>query len=256
MQESDTNIKVIENAFAIVNVLFERERMGIRELAKTLRLPKTTVFRIVKTLVSLNIVEQDGDEQYRLGLGLSQYGSRVNSSLNIVNVSTPSMKRLAKELGETINLGVLYERQVLIIHSEFGEPYTLQLILTPVSPLYCSAMGKLFLSNLDAASRAGYFRQDLPKRTINSIVTLERYEAEMRDIAARGIAHDREEYEYGLSCVSAPIFDASGKIGAALSVSGPTTRLAFKGIDRIEGLLQSAAREVSDFMQRCGMERP
>lgn len=245
MQETNDNIKVIEGAFAILHTLFEHERMGIRELGKSLGLPKTTIFRIIKTLVSLNIVEQDSDEQYHLGLALSQYGTRVNASLNIVTVSSPFMKNLARELGETINLGILYENQILMVHSEFGEPYTLQLILKPVTPLYCSSIGKLFLAYQDAAARADYFRQELPKRTINTIVTPKQFEAERKDIVANGTAHDREEYEYGLSCISAPIFGSDGKIAAALSVSGPTTRLGYKGTERIENLLKTAARDVS-----------
>jgi Transcriptional regulator len=245
MQESGDNIKVVEGAFAILQKLFEHERMGVRELGKSLGLPKTTIFRIIKTLVSLNIVEQDSDEQYRLGLALSQYGTRVNNSLNVVTISSPIMKSLARELGETINLGILYEDQILIVHSEFGEPYTLQLILKPVTPLYCSSIGKLFLADMDEAARDRYFRQELPKRTVNTIVTLKQFEAERKDIVAGGNAHDREEYEYGLSCVSAPIFGPDGKIAAALSVSGPTTRLSFKGIQRIEGLLRKAAKNVS-----------
>lgn len=244
-QHPNDGIKVIENAFAVLETLFEQGEMGIRELGKTLGLPKTTIFRILKTLASLNIVEQNGSEQYKLGLALSHYGTRVNQSLNIVSVSTPFMKELARELGETTNLGILYEHQILMVHSEFGEPYTLQLILKPVSPLYCSSIGKLFLAELDADSRARYFAQELSKRTINSIVTREGFEVEMKDILANGIAHDREEYEYGLSCVSAPIFDADGRIAAAFSVSGPTTRLAYKGIPRIESLLKKATGNVS-----------
>lgn len=249
MRESGDNIKVIENAFAIVATLFEQERMGIRELGKTLGLPKTTIFRIIKTLASLGIVLQDGDEQYRLGLALSQYGSRVNRSLDIVNIAAPFMKTLAKELGETVNLGILYEDQVLMVHSEFGEPYTLQLILKPVSPLHCSSIGKLFLADRDAAARARYFKRDLPRRTVNTIVTMKRFEEEMKDIVARRIAHDREEYEYGLSCVAAPVFDADERIVAALGVSGPTSRLAFKGIADMENALQKAARDVSKVVQ-------
>lgn len=248
MKESNDNIKVIENTFLILDLLFENKKMGIRELAKTSELAKTTVFRIIKTLESLNVIEQDIDEQYYLGLKLSKFGIHINSSLDLVQFAAPFMKELAAETGESINLGILHEQQALIIHTEIGESYTLQSMLQPISPLYCSGMGKIFLSSMTAEERKTYYQQNLVQRTVNSLVSLEQFEPEIGKILQQKIAFDHEEYEYGLSCVATPIYNNHQEIIAALSLSGPTSRLAFKGQDYLEEKLKYCANRISHIL--------
>lgn len=243
-EPKNDNIKLIENVFTLLELLFIHEKMGIREIANVSGLAKSSVFRIIKTLVALKVVEQDSDELYRLGLTLSKYGNKINHSMDIVLSAKPVMKALAKETGESINLGILHEQQVLVLHTEMGEAYTLQPMLLPISPLYCSAMGKIFLSQMPPPEREGYFSQPLLQRTVNTITDLVTFTPEMQTIRQNHVAFDHEEYEYGLTCMAVPIYDRKKHVIAAISLSGPTTRLSFKGWQHLEQALKKHAQEM------------
>ncbi len=143
------------------------------------------------------------------------------------------MKMVAKELGETINIGIHHEGQVVTLHSEEGEKSVLVSRLIPVAELHCSSMGKLVLAEMEAEERQVYFKDELIQRTVNTMTTLNDFEKELEEIKRDHLAHDREEYEYGLSCIAAPIYDEDSNVVAMVSVSGPTTRLEFKGMDKV-----------------------
>jgi DNA-binding IclR family transcriptional regulator len=107
-------------------------------------------------------------------------------------------------------------------------------------------MGKLFLLKFSDKELKDYFNSSKPeKRTVNSIGDLEDFLKLKKEIERDGVSYDREEYEYGLSCIAAPIYDNSKNIIAAISISGPTTRLRYKGADYLKDLLVSTAQEIS-----------
>lgn len=131
-----------------------------------------------------------------------------------------------------------------------GENYHLQAELPPVAPLYCSAMGKIFLANLTVEERKKYYLQhDLVARTIKTITEPQDLEQEVETIAREHLAFDNEEYEYGLSCMSVPIY-RQGKLVAGLSLSGPSTRIRVKGEAAMIHKLQQTASAIEKSYQR------
>ncbi|SHG75789.1 IclR family transcriptional regulator, KDG regulon repressor [Virgibacillus chiguensis] len=116
------------------------------------------------------------------------------------------MKKIREMTGESVNLGIRYEDEVIIVNTINGEFYQLQTTLLPVSPLYCSGIGKLFLSECDDKYLEYYF-SELPARTINTITDFLTFKEHQRKIINSGISIDNEEYEYGLSCYAVPIYN-------------------------------------------------
>lgn len=245
MSVKNDNIKSITNAFAILDHIFRMNKSGVTELSEALGLPKTTVFRILKTLEDMNIVIQDDSELYSLGYELYKYRFSDSENQTLINWSSMAMRTFAENCGETINLGILVNNEVQIIHSEVGEFYSLQPNLSPTSPLYCSGMGKIFLSTFDEKQLKTYFNQPFTKRTINTITSAESMRPFLKKVIETQLSYDNEEYEYGLTCVATPLFDHEGNVIAALSVSGPTSRLAYKGFDTIEALLLETSQKIS-----------
>ncbi|WP_406543099.1 IclR family transcriptional regulator C-terminal domain-containing protein [Clostridium ljungdahlii] len=76
---------------------------------------------------------------------------------------------------------------------------------------------------------------------------------ERKKIIAEQISYDIEEYEYGLGCISAPIYNSKGKIAAGISVSGPISRMRFKGIKYIENELKNVANKISEKVKVLGI---
>lgn len=236
-------IKTLDNAFLILDKLTGRTPLGISELARQTKLSKTTVFRLLKALEYHHVVLQLDQEEYTLGYGTLKYQPLPLHHHLLVDLATPYMKEFTEHTGETINLAIQYDHTIYIIHTEVGEQYLLQSSLTPSAQLYCSAMGKIILSQMTDKELEDYYSQQLVPRTHYSIVTHKDFQIEKQNILQTQIAYDREEYEYGLTCLATGLFQYK-KIVAVLGCSGPSSRLAFKGFKRLETQLMKTAQAI------------
>jgi len=251
MNETDTNIiRMVDRACIILKCLYEnKDSTSISALSKELELPKANVFRILYTMQQHGVVEKEMDtDLYRLGKELIKYGEKVNYDNNIVELSKHHMRNTAQKIGETINIGIEHDGSIITLHSEEGEKSVLVSRLIPVAELHCSSMGKLILSEMNEAKRQRYFSQELNKRTVNTIIDYAMFEEERVKILTEDMSFDREEYDYGLSCIATPVRDSSERIVAMLSVSGPTTRLEFKGLKYIIDELKKLTKLVENEM--------
>ncbi|MCK3677931.1 IclR family transcriptional regulator [Lactiplantibacillus plantarum] len=222
--------KTVLQVFKILDAINNATNpVGVSELTRMTALPKTTVFRLLSTLEYLDAVEANSLHQYKIGTKILAYAKSVDHQNSLVKVAKPYMKQFAAATHENINIGILYENQVLYLDSEEGEQFNLQVNLFPVAPLYCSSMGKIFLSAFTSAELAHYLDQtELHMRTVNTLVTPDQLKQAVTKVATEHLAYDNEEYEYGLTCIAVPIYQ-QGKLIASASVSGPTSRLKVRG---------------------------
>lgn len=247
--QNDNNyiIPMIDRAFEIINFMYALgESVGVSQISQELELPKATAYRILYTLSKWGFVEKTNDtDKYLLGKSFIKYGSKVKSDMDISVISAPYIDSLAKIVGESVNLGIPYEDLVLTIYNAKGEDFYLVSKLIPISPLNCSAMGKLYLSEYTEEELSHYFSSNKPQsRTINSVIKLDKFLKLKQEIQEGGVSYDREEYEYGLTCIAAPIMNSENKLIATISVSGPTSRLNYKGLDYLKENLIKTAKDI------------
>lgn len=250
-------ITMVDRAGEILDYLYKSEEStGVSKLSRELDLPKATAFRILTTLEKWGIVEKDGDsDNYKLGLLLIKYGAKVSADLSIVEISKPIVDKLAIDLNESVNLSIEHQGHALNILRSFNENSVLASRLNPISPLNCSSSGKIFLTTKTDEELTEYFNdKNIAKLTINSVVDYARFLEEKDFILKNGFSYDKEEYEYGLSCVSTPIYHKN-KIVAAISVSGPTSRLEIKGFKLIEESLKKASETISNLVEYLDSDR-
>ncbi|ADK15986.1 MULTISPECIES: IclR family transcriptional regulator [Clostridium] len=248
------SISMVDRAIQIINEIYKSEvPIGVSEISSNLDLPKATVYRILNTLFQNSIIEKDKNGKYGLGLIFIQYSEKVKSKVDLNLIAKPFMVDLSAKTGESTNLGILDEDNVVTISSVNGESSVLVSRLIPVSPLHCSSMGKIFLSYQDDEMIKAYFKRHNQKRTVNTISNYEDFLLERKKIIAEQISYDIEEYEYGLGCISAPIYNSKGKIAAGISVSGPISRMRFKGIKYIENELKNVANKISEKVKVLGI---
>lgn len=233
-------IKNITDAFEILDLLNKHQELGITEITEKTGLSKTTVFRLIKSLEAVHAIKQKPDQKYILDYQIAKYAQNAGKSDQLSNLAEPFMKEIREQTGESVNLGVEYEGEVLIINTIEGEFYQLQTTLLPVSPLYCSGMGKLFLSEWSDGKLEDYFKT-VKSRTVNTLKDVAAFKKEQQQIKLDKIAVDNEEYEYGLSCYAVPIYNQNQKLICSLSVSGPTSRLKNKGIEKLIAVLKEQA---------------
>lgn len=174
-----------------------------------------------------------------------ELGAGAKHNDEFMLVAKPYLQKLSKTCEETVNLGIMFQDYVLFIHTELAEQRFLVASLPPVTPLYCCSVGKIFLAYQTNKELEHYFKVHHPiKRTINTRTTKEALLQESEKIRRDGIAHDHEEYDYGLSCIAAPIF-LGENLAAGISLSGPTSRLQYKGYAFLEKELKATAEALS-----------
>ena len=218
----ETGTQAIDRAAELLVGVVESPRpVTVGELSQRSGLPKSTTSRLVGALERRGLVERSGDRRLRPGPVLLRYASR-DASQALVALAQPSLRRLADESGETINLAVPGHDGV----EHLAQEDTAHLVgvtdwVGRRVPFELAANGKCFLA-------FGGGQVD---------------DAEL--IRSRGYATSVDELEVGLSAVSAPVVDSSGAAIAALSISGPTTRLTAERIEELAPLLKDEAASLT-----------
>jgi DNA-binding IclR family transcriptional regulator len=249
-------VQVLERTFAILDLLAEQNSgVNLAFISRKLGLNKTTVLRLLTVLESHRYVERNGTlASYRLGSKLFELGTKAVAKLDILERARPFLRGLVGETGETSHLAMLRDGEVISLANR-ESPRTLRTPSTVGgrSPAHCTSVGKAILAfrpdtEVDEMIRT----RGLRKYTENTITTPAVFKRELARVREQGYAVDDEEFEEGLRCVGVPVWDYSGKAVAALSVTGPATRMT-KG--RLPELIQSVMTAAADLSKALGHQR-
>jgi DNA-binding IclR family transcriptional regulator len=247
--KSPYRVQVLDRALAALEVLANRTtECGLAEICTTLKLHKSTAHRLMMVLEQHRLVDKNPDTgRYRLGLKLYEFGSKAFGAIDLRRRATPYLDRLQRELGETVFFCMLDDGQVFYIEKiESQQSVRTACTVGSRAPAYCTAVGKAMLAELpDAEVNEIVRRWGLKAITPNTITTPAALKDELRAIRLRGYAIDNEEKEPGLRCVSAPVRSDTGKLLAALSVSGPAFRVTKERVPEIGKAVMQAAGELS-----------
>lgn len=243
-------VQVLDRAINILEFIGRQNtgEAGLPELSAAMKLHKTTTHRIAHVLESRGLLRRGVDSnRYRLGLHLYDLGCQALDSINLRDEARPLMARVASEVGETAHLAVLDSAEVLYIERiEAQRSMTMGSKLGARNPVYCTALGKAMLAwstevevdQILAACR-------LEPRARNTITNVPALKRELERIRDRGYAIDDEEIEDGIRCISAPILNPAGRAVAAISVSGPASRITPNRFQLIGKTVKKAALELS-----------
>jgi DNA-binding IclR family transcriptional regulator len=248
-KSSPYRVQVVDRALAALEVLANRSsECSLAELCSALGLHKSTVHRLMMVLEQHRLVDKNPETgRYRLGLKLFEFGSKAIAALDPRRQARPYLDRLQRELGETVFFCILDEGQVLYLDKvESQQSIRTACTVGSRAPAYCTAVGKAMLAELpDAEVNDIVRRWGLKPITANTITTVAGLKAELRAVRSRGYAIDNEEKEEGLRCVSAAVLGNSGKLLAAISVSGPAFRITEERIPEVGQLVMRAANDLS-----------
>lgn len=241
-------IQSIERAAAILRLLSGRSRrLGVVEMAGQLGLPKGTVHGILRTLQSVGFVEQDLDSgKYQLGAAVLHIGSSYLDANELRTRALNWADSLATQSSESVRIGTLHDRQVLIVHHVFRPDDSRQALdVGSLVPLHATALGKALLAH--HRYLVADLENPLAGLTPSTISDKDELEHELDEIQARGWASERGELYPGVASIAAPIQDRRGVIVGAISVSGPIERLCEDSLPRLDlvGYVLETARTVS-----------
>lgn len=253
-------IQSLSRASAIIDVIANSTDgwASLQEISRHTGLNKTTAFNLVASLVALGFVEQDrASKQYRLGLRNLELGRIVQLRLDIPSIARPSLYRLCNRTKETVNLALPYLFEVLIVESiegSYGVRFTSY--TGSRADYHSTACGKAIFAHVPEAVRGAiYEARPLAPITPNTIVEIDALEKELMRVRERGYALDIEENELGAACVAVPIFDGFSEIVAAISVSGPVSRLTKARLTEIAGEVIAETSAISAAMHSSAPAR-
>jgi len=207
----------------------EAAPVSLKQLAAQTRLHPSTAHRILNVMVQYRMVDRVEPGTYRLGMRLLELGTLVRLRVNIRQEALPYMQELHRQLGETVNLSVRHNDEVVYVERTSSGTQMMRVvqIIGARAPLHITAVGKIFLAAEGPEKCREYSkRTGLPKFTDNTLTDQASLLKEIESVREHGYAFDNEEAEKGVSCVGAGIYGDDGRLVAGLSVSAPCERFS------------------------------
>lgn len=247
-----SRVQSIERAFAVLAAL-SNGPLGVTELAERVGLPKSTVARLLASLVREEAVEQvPGETRYRIGTRLVDLVGPARPTRSIVAVARPELARLAAELGEATGLAVADGDAVRYVDQvDSANPVQVRDWTGTRVPMHAVPSGQVILAALPEAALERFLARPLERFTAHTLTDPGALRERLGQVRRDGYAWVRDEYAEGISSVAAAIADQDGALSAALHVHGPSYR--FPRPDSREAVARSvvaAAARVSGSLRR------
>lgn len=244
-------IEVMGKIFTVLEYFVEsgtaQRSIAFADLARSLPFARTTVHRILYSLEKLGYVEKDElKSRYHLAAKFFELTSPAVNFRRLQSISKPIMQQLLLRFGETINLGVIEDEQVVYI-DVLQSPSALRIAATPGerNPVHCTALGKAMIAFLpEREVEAVLSHQPLIRRTPKTITQRKHLIEHLASVREQAIALDMEENLGGVVCAAAPIFDQNARVIAGISISGPTSRMLPK-LSQVKQEIRSSAAALS-----------
>jgi IclR family acetate operon transcriptional repressor len=244
---AQNTIKSLDRAMEVFEFLSEGQGRTLSALAADLEQSPATVYRILVTLEGRGLVEFDQSDQiWQIGPRAFVIGARFLRRTSLVERARPILRALMEQTGETANLGIEQNGQVLFV-SQVETHATIRAFFPPgtLSRMHASGIGKALLSQMDGARRDRILAGALQQFTEFTLTEPAALIADLEESRARGFAIDGEERNLGMRCIAAPVFDIHGEAVAGISVSGPTSRVGSAEIALFSDAVMGAARDLS-----------
>ncbi len=247
-------MKSLNKARDVLCLISAEPEIGLSALARSLELPKSTAYRILRALESAGLVSQlDGGHKYVLGSLVFELASGHASRPRLIELARPYMVQLRDQCHETVALHVPHGNAWVAI-SQVESTQELRRTLTNIGlpmPLYAGAAGKLFLAHMPAAERDAYLADTaLVQLAPGTITNRRRLLEELALIRRRGYSTSFQEAVMGIAGIVMPIKSADGTIRGAMGVSGPMSRFSSRSVSAIRLTLEKAVTELSRRMRK------
>ncbi|MER6305897.1 IclR family transcriptional regulator [Streptomyces sp. NPDC001657] len=248
-------VPAVTRALDILELFLEGDgTLSAPDITRKLRLPRTTVHELITTLAARSyLVPAPGRPgYYRLGVRTYQLGSRYAEQLDLAAEGQQVAREVAETCDETVHVAILEDLDVIYI-AKVDSIHAVRMVSAAGRrlPAHCTAVGKMLLAALPADELELRIEEagELDAMTHHSITDPEALRAALAVVRERGIAIEHRESNPDVNCVAAPVWDGTGRVVAALSISVPVIRWSE---ERETELAELAAKGASDLSVRLG----
>lgn len=246
-QTGPTRIRAVSRAVEVVKLVAERDGRSAAEIADELGIARPTCYHLLNTLAADGVLSKDPRRRYHLGPTIGALAESFVRQLSLAEHYAVQLERIAETTGETAHASGWRNGEVVVLASVV--PSGRAILVTGLHRGYSAGAharsgGKLLLALAPDEAREAYLRtHTLARLTPRTIVDRARFLAELDEIRACGYAYDDEEFQEGVSCVSAPVVEHGIPV-LSFGVSAPVDRF-HAGRDRLRETVLAAAAAVS-----------
>lgn len=243
-------IGVLSRAFDILAIFSHAEpSLSLADVVTAVRLPKTTVFRVLSSLVERGYCEYESQTgKYSLGFELLRLADIRRRQTNVHDVAAPAMREIRNAVNETVILSV--RAGDARVHVDFVEGLHAMRRMADLgvpAPLYAGAASKVLLAGMEDDEIEAYLdRTDLTAFQHSTITDRAVLWREVRSIRKRGFAESKGELFAGGGALAAPIKDFGGKTIAVLDILTPEHRYTDEHRERCIAILLEETQRASE----------
>jgi DNA-binding IclR family transcriptional regulator len=223
------NVRVLDRAIRILSTLSDGTPRTLTELSAAIGVSSSTTFRLLATLSFHHFVQRNEESGgYSLGLACLELAQAYLASSDSRREALLELEKLRDETTETVHLAVMDQMEVVYLEKLEGL-HAVGLMSSRVggrSPAHCTGLGKVLLAYTPVELvRAYYEEKGLESFSDKTITHLDELLEHLQEVRRQGYAFDLGEHEPEIRCIAAPVRDFSGKVVAAISVSGTAHRM-------------------------------
>ena len=253
IEEKKNPVQSAERIFLVMETLAETGEIGLMELSTKLGLHKSTVHRLLTSLIYMGYARQDEETgKYMLSFKIVGLSGKVLDRMEILPIARPYMRQLSDISQETVHLVRRTGNEIVYIDKVESKVGSIRMVsqIGMVHDMYCSGVGKAILAHLSKAEvKEIWEASNIEKKTEHTITSLEELYETLEEVRKKGYAMDNEENEEGVRCIAASILDYRGKAKYAFSISAPINRMSE---ERVEELAEHVLRVKNELSRELG----
>lgn len=242
-------VQSAERIFQVMEMLADNGEMGLMELSAALGLHKSTVHRLLMSLIYMGYAKQDeGTQKYMLSYKVVNMAGKILDRMDILQIAKPYMERLSDLSGEAVHLVQREGNNILYIYKIEAKVGTIRMVshVGMVHPMYCSGVGKAIMATLPEEEVKQIWNESIiEKKTERTITDYTQMQDVLEEVKKNGYALDDEENEKGVRCIAACLYGHQKEVKYAFSISGPTSRMTRERVKELAVDVRKVQEELS-----------
>jgi DNA-binding IclR family transcriptional regulator len=239
--------------------------LSMSEAAEQVDVDKSTVYRMLNTLVDAGyVVRDDTSKRYSLSYKVVSLSKNLLAENEVSQLIRRTLTQISAATNETLHFSVLDGDEAVLVQQVKGT----QLVIVDFQigdrvPLHCTSIGKVLLAFQDVRCTEPIIAAGLPKVASNTITEPMELRKELQRVRSQGYAIDDREFSDNMRCIAVPVFEGGGRVNGGISISGPDSRFTLEKLDELKAPLLEASRKLSEQLggvpwtiRSQGMEEP